>query len=82
MSNGRHCVSRDPTLRLEDIRTARAKIRRWTAGLDFARFVADDRTFDAAISKSSERPSSTFPTIFSGSIRKSPGGTSPRCATS
>ncbi len=42
-------MSRDPTLRLEDIRTACAKIRRWTAGLDFARFVADDRTFDAVL---------------------------------
>jgi len=42
-------VSRDPRLRLEDIRDACVKIRRWTETLTFERFVEDERTFDAVL---------------------------------
>jgi uncharacterized protein with HEPN domain len=42
-------MSRDISLYLNDIRTAAEKILRYTAGLDFARFGADEKTCDAVI---------------------------------
>jgi uncharacterized protein with HEPN domain len=42
-------MSRDLRMVLEDIVTSSDKIGRYTIGLTFDRFVADDRTFDAVV---------------------------------
>jgi uncharacterized protein with HEPN domain len=42
-------VSRDWRLYLDDILESCAKIQRFTAGMDRAAFLADDRTFDAVV---------------------------------
>ena len=42
-------MSRDPTLFLEDIRESCAKILRYTEGLSFEDFCADEKTLDAVI---------------------------------
>ncbi len=42
-------MSRDLRLFLEDIRESCARIRRYTAGLDFQRFVTDEKTVDAVV---------------------------------
>ncbi len=42
-------MSRDPEGRLEDVRDACIKIRRWTETLTFEQFVEDERTFDAVL---------------------------------
>jgi uncharacterized protein with HEPN domain len=41
--------SRDWKLRLQDILDAIAKIRRYTAGMDFSSFASDDKTVDAVV---------------------------------
>jgi uncharacterized protein with HEPN domain len=42
-------MSRNLELYLNDILTACEKVLRYTQGIDFEQFVADDRTFDAVI---------------------------------
>ncbi|WP_027881936.1 HepT-like ribonuclease domain-containing protein [Meiothermus rufus] len=42
-------MSRNVRLYLEDIRESCARIRRYTAGFDFERFVADEKTVDAVV---------------------------------
>lgn len=42
-------MSRDVRLYLEDIERACDKIRRFTADLDLAAFLADERTYDAVL---------------------------------
>ena len=42
-------MSRDPALFLEDIRESCAKILRYTEGLSFEDFCADEKTLDAVI---------------------------------
>lgn len=42
-------MSRDYLLYLEDMQTSCKKLLRYTEGLDFGRFIADERTYDAAI---------------------------------
>mgnify|MGYP006290547861 FL=1 len=42
-------MSRDLRLYLTDILVAGEKILRYTEGMNFENFVADDRTFDAVI---------------------------------
>ncbi len=42
-------MSRDYRLYLDDILTAGEKVIRYTKGLSFDNFVADDKTFDAVI---------------------------------
>jgi uncharacterized protein with HEPN domain len=40
---------REPSLLLDDIRISLAKIKRYTAGLDEASFLADEKTIDAVV---------------------------------
>jgi uncharacterized protein with HEPN domain len=42
-------VSRDYRLYLDDMRAAAEKVLRFTQGVDLARFVDDERTFDAVV---------------------------------
>lgn len=42
-------MSRDPLLSIEDIRDADGRIRRYTEGLDFGAFAANDLVFDAVV---------------------------------
>lgn len=42
-------MSREPRLFLEDILESCAKILRYTEGMDFARFTADEKTRDAVV---------------------------------
>ena len=42
-------MSRDYLLYLEDMQTSCGKILRYTGDIDFDRFAADDRTYDAVI---------------------------------
>jgi uncharacterized protein with HEPN domain len=42
-------VSRDYDLYLDDMRMAAEKVLRYTHGVDLARFVEDDKTFDAVV---------------------------------
>jgi uncharacterized protein with HEPN domain len=42
-------VSRDYRLYLDDMRAAAEKVLRFTQGLDLARFVDDEKTFDAVV---------------------------------
>ncbi len=42
-------MSRDLRLFLEEVRESCARIRRYTAGFDFERFVADEKTADAVV---------------------------------
>ena len=42
-------MSRDYKVYLEDIQQAAAKIRKYTAGLSFEGFAADDKTQDAVV---------------------------------
>jgi uncharacterized protein with HEPN domain len=42
-------VSRDYRLYLNDIRAAAEKVLRYTQGVDLARFVDDEKTFDAVV---------------------------------
>lgn len=42
-------MSRSIRLYLEDILASGAKVRRYTEGMSFEEFLADDRTFDAVI---------------------------------
>jgi hypothetical protein len=40
---------REPSVLLDDIRTSISKIKRYTAGLDEASFLADEKTIDAVV---------------------------------
>jgi uncharacterized protein with HEPN domain len=40
---------REPSLLLDDIRISLAKMKRYTAGLDEASFLADEKTIDAVV---------------------------------
>ena len=40
---------REPAILLDDIRTAVAKIQRYTAGLEQSAFLADEKTIDAVV---------------------------------
>ena len=42
-------MSRDPKLFLDDIRESASRILRYTHGLSYADFVADDKTVDAVV---------------------------------
>ena len=42
-------MSRDPKLFLDDIRESTSRILRYTYGLSYADFVADDKTVDAVV---------------------------------
>jgi uncharacterized protein with HEPN domain len=42
-------VSRDYRLYLDDMLVAAEKVRRYTQGVDSARFVDDEKTFDAVV---------------------------------
>ena len=42
-------MSRDPKLFLDDIRESTSRILRYTHGLSYADFVADDKTVDAVV---------------------------------
>ena len=42
-------MSRDPRLYIEDIIKSAKKVRSFTAGMSFAEFTGDERTFDAVI---------------------------------
>ena len=42
-------MSRDPKLFLDDIRESTSRILRYTHGLSYADFVADDKTVDAVL---------------------------------
>lgn len=42
-------MSRDYRLYLDDMRSAAEKVLRYTQGVDFARFVDDEKTYDAVV---------------------------------
>lgn len=42
-------MSRDPELYLDDIEASCEKVQRYTAGMDRAAFLADERTYDAVV---------------------------------
>lgn len=42
-------MSRDYRLYLDDMRSAAEKVLRYTQGVDFARFMEDEKTFDAVV---------------------------------
>ena len=42
-------MSRDYRLYLDDMRAAAEKVLRYTQGVDLARFVDDEKTFDAVV---------------------------------